>query len=173
MQDVMGIVAKLMALSAKTAPRTRGQDFIEVKVLEGEDVKTVGRDMVSYGKSTGKKSFIRDGKNVEDSDSLVLVAVKGSKTAGLNCGACGYSKCNELPDANAKGDFEGPLCAWRLVDIGIAIGSAVKTASILNADNRIMYSVGVIAKQKGLIEGEVAIGIPISATGKNIYFDRK
>jgi len=35
-----------------------------------------------------------------------------------------------------------------------------------------MYRVGVAARRMGLIAGEIAVGIPLSATGKNIYFDR-
>ncbi|HSW35903.1 MAG TPA: DUF2148 domain-containing protein, partial [Candidatus Limnocylindrales bacterium] len=69
-------------------------------------------------------------------------------------------------------EFTGPLCAWRLIDLGIALGSAVKTASLFNADNRIMYRIGVAALRKKLITGEIAIGVPLSATGKSIYFDR-
>ncbi|MGM0689531.1 MAG: DUF2148 domain-containing protein, partial [Bacillota bacterium] len=30
----------------------------------------------------------------------------------------------------------------------------------------------VAALRAGMIKGEVAIGVPVSATGKNIYFDR-
>lgn len=172
MKDIMSIAAKFMMLSARTAPKTRGKDFIKTRVLEGDDVKKLGKDLQAYGKSVGRESYIRDGKNIENSDSVVLVSVIGSHTAGLNCGACGYPKCDELPDAKTVGEFDGPLCAWRLVDMGIAVGSAVKTASILNVDNRLMFSAGVIAKQKGLIDGEIVLGIPISATGKNIYFDR-
>ncbi len=56
--------------------------------------------------------------------------------------------------------------------MGIALGSAVKTASLLNADNRIMYRIGPVAREMGLVEADVVIGIPISATGKSIYFDR-
>ncbi|MDI3312576.1 MAG: DUF2148 domain-containing protein, partial [Thermoanaerobacterium sp.] len=69
-------------------------------------------------------------------------------------------------------EFDGPMCAWRLIDLGIAIGSAVKTASMLNVDNRIMYRIGISAKRLNLIDGEIVVGIPLSATGKNIYFDR-
>lgn len=58
------------------------------------------------------------------------------------------------------------------MDLGIAMGSAVKTASILNVDNRIMYRIGVAAKRLNLIDGEIVVGIPISASGKSIYFDR-
>jgi uncharacterized ferredoxin-like protein len=36
-----------------------------------------------------------------------------------------------------------------------------------------MYRVGVVAKRLNIIEGEIVLGIPISARGKNIYFDRK
>jgi uncharacterized ferredoxin-like protein len=50
----------------------------------------------------------------------------------------------------------------------------VKTASILNVDNRIMYRVGTAAMKLGLMpEATIIMGIPISAKGKSIYFDRK
>ncbi|HDI12470.1 MAG TPA: hypothetical protein ENF63_02630, partial [Candidatus Bathyarchaeota archaeon] len=71
-------------------------------------------------------------------------------------------------------DFFGPNCIFKLLDLGIALGSAVKTASMLNIDNRIMYRVGVAAKRLGMLpEASVIMGIPLSAKGKSIYFDRK
>jgi len=60
-----------------------------------------------------------------------------------------------------------------LLDLGIAVGSAVKVASDLNVDNRVMFTVGVAARALGYMRADVVIGIPLSATGKNIYFDRK
>jgi len=60
-----------------------------------------------------------------------------------------------------------------LLDLGIAIGSAVKVASDLNVDNRVMFTIGVAALALGLMDADVVIGIPLSATGKNIYFDRR
>ena len=39
-------------------------------------------------------------------------------------------------------------------------------------DNRVMYRVGVSAKRLGLSKGRISHGIPLSATGKNIFFDR-
>jgi uncharacterized ferredoxin-like protein len=71
-------------------------------------------------------------------------------------------------------DFVGPNCIFKLLDLGIALGSAVKTASVLNVDNRIMYRIGVAAKRLNLLpEASIIVGIPLSAKGKNIYFDRK
>jgi uncharacterized ferredoxin-like protein len=50
----------------------------------------------------------------------------------------------------------------------------VKTASLLNVDNRIMYRIGTAARRLNLLpEATVIMGLPISAKGKNIYFDRK
>jgi uncharacterized ferredoxin-like protein len=70
------------------------------------------------------------------------------------------------------GEFKGPICAVRLLDMGIALGSAVKTASMLNVDNRIMYRIGVAAREIKMVDWEYVMGIPLSATGKSIYFDR-
>lgn len=170
--DIVELVGNLMELSARTAPKASGQDFVETKVISGDNLKKLNNDMVKYGIESGKKNFDRDGKNVENSNAVLLVSLNKPKTAGLNCGACGYDKCDELPSFKHGKEFDGPICAWRLIDLGIAIGSAVKTASILNVDNRIMYRIGISAKRLNLIDGEIVVGIPLSATGKNIYFDR-
>ena len=71
-------------------------------------------------------------------------------------------------------DFVGPTCLFKALDLGIALGSAVKMASLLNVDNRIMYRVGTAALKLGMLpEGTVMMGIPVSVKGKSIFFDRK
>jgi uncharacterized ferredoxin-like protein len=98
---------------------------------------------------------------------VVLIGIKDAKPLeGLDCGACGAEKCIEIN--TFEGEFKGPQCAFRLLDMGIAIGSAVKTASLLNVDNRIMYRAGVVAREMGLIDADYVMGIPLSATGKSI-----
>jgi uncharacterized ferredoxin-like protein len=168
----METVAQLMALSARTAPKAGGKDFVEVKVITGEALKLLADDMVAYGKKSAKGNFDRDGNNVRNSAAVLLLAINDAGKVGLNCGACGHSRCADLPDAVEGAEFGGPWCAWRVMDLGIALGSAVKTASTLNADNRIMYRIGVSARKLGMIEGQLAVGVPLSAAGKNIYFDR-
>ncbi len=171
MKDVIKLVGDLMTISARTAPKAKGRDFIEVEIIDGEDLERMADEMVKYGEETGKKSYGRDANNVRNSDAVFLISLNEAKVTGLNCGACGFPICSELTIKEGP-EFDGGICAWRLVDLGIALGSAVKTAGILNVDNRVMYTVGAIAKRLGLIKGEIAIGVPLSATGKNIYFDR-
>ncbi len=59
--------------------------------------------------------------------------------------------------------------------MGIAVGSAISIASDNRVDNRIMYTVGIAVKELNLFEEGTAIvyGIPLSATSKNPFFDRK
>ncbi|MGB4462870.1 MAG: DUF2148 domain-containing protein [Tepidanaerobacteraceae bacterium] len=173
MKDALKMAAQFMALSARTAPKTAGKDYIEIKVIDDEtELVKLGEEMAAYGEKHGKRNYDRDGRGVASCGAVLLVAIKDAKTSGLNCGACGFDECEELTKPREGIEFAGPFCAWRLVDLGIAVGSAVKTASMLNVDNRIMYRIGVVARKMKLIEGDVVLGIPLSATGKNIFFDR-
>lgn len=166
-------VAQLMAIAARTAPKSRGDDYLEIKIIEGEEVKKLGQGMLRFGEESKKGNFDRDGKNTKESDVVVLIGLKGDRTLGLNCGACGHSTCSELEKAERVNvEFSGPHCAFRLLDLGIAIGSAVKTAGILNADNRVMYRIGTVARKMGYCESDYVMGVPLSATGKSIFFDR-
>lgn len=141
------------------------------KVVSGDDLALLADAMDRYGKEKGAANFDRDAENVRRSDALLLLSLDKPKALGLNCGACGHSRCADLKPEEGP-EFVGPLCAWRVLDLGIALGSAAKTAGILNADNRIMYRAGVAARKIGMIDGELVVGIPVSATGKSIYFDR-
>ena len=172
-KDTVRMVADLMEISARTAPKGVGKDFIEIKVLSDEERVAVGNEMMRMTEEPGRPNFDRDGQNVLDSDALVLIGLLPHKGAGLNCGACGFATCREMEGHPCSGDFVGGNCAIRLMDLGIALGSAVKTASELNVDNRIMYRVGVAARRLGLSHSQIVHGVPLSATGKNIFFDRQ
>jgi uncharacterized ferredoxin-like protein len=165
-------VADLMAIASRTAPKSAGKDFVVTRILEGAEVTALAEAMAKFGQRTGKKNFDRDGHSVAASDCVVLIGIKDAQSLDLNCSACGVEFCNDLRINSAEGEFRGPQCAFRLLDMGIALGSAAKTAGMLNVDNRIMYRAGVVAREMGLVDADVVMGIPLSATGKNIYFDR-
>jgi len=150
------VTAELMVASAKTAPKARGVDNIvssivtersELEKLAGKMRELAGR----YG-----AFFERDAENVLNSDAVVLI---GCKLVGMGL---------TQPD---KWSVDASVVN-SLVNLGIAIGSAVKTASILNIDNRVMFSIGVAAQELGLLDADIVYGIPLSARSKNIYFDR-
>ena len=171
--DGVEMVARLMAISATTAPKSKGENFVKTKVLKGKVLKELADAMLTYGRRTKKKDFDRDAKNVAQSEAVLLIGLKKANVLGLDCGACGFADCKTFQkQKKASGEFLGPMCVYRLLDVGIALGSAVKTASMLNVDNRIMYRVGVLARKTKIVDWDFVVGIPLSVTGKSIYFDR-
>jgi len=174
-RDALLESAKFMLIAVRTAPKSGGTDDVLTLIASGKEKDTIASTMEGIAEKRKSEGFERDAKNVRDSEAVVLVGVRGNKSFGLNCGACGYPNCKEFEKAQKKlgEDFFGPTCAFKLLDLGIALGSAAKTASLLNVDNRIMYRIGTAAlRLKLLPEATIIMGIPISAKGKNIYFDR-
>lgn len=175
--DAVKTVAELMALAARTAPKAVGLDSITIDIVTKKDQDKIAARMIEIAGETGMDFFRVNGNQVKESDALVLIGVDGKKALGLNCGGCGFATCEAMTKAGAaakgkKMDYPGPNCVFKVTDLGIAVGSAVKTASIHNADNRIMYSAGVAAMQLGIIKGcSMVYGIPLKASGKSIYFD--
>jgi uncharacterized ferredoxin-like protein len=178
-QNAVLTVADLMALAARTAPKGKGFDTLEIRVLDQKETKKLGARLEKWGREKNIGYFLRDGKNISASDACVLIGSRGDEIAGINCGACGYATCADFEKARKKNPkqttpYEGPNCSIRMADLGIALGSAVKTAQIHKVDNRIMWTGGSAARDLGLLPKKCTIvfAIPLSATGKNIFFDR-
>ena len=165
-----------MLVAARTAPKSAGIDDILTLVVHGIEKDAIASKMEEIGEKRRLDEFARDGKNVRDSDAVVLIGVRGSRSLGLDCGACGHGSCKEFEDTKKilGEDFKGPTCLFKALDMGIALASAAKIAGELNVDNRIMYRIGAAAMKLGVMpEGTSIMGIPVSAKGKSIYYDRK
>ena len=162
-------VAASMLLAARTAPKARGIDNLVLAVATGETIRLISDKLkeLAYGKDN-LQFFIRDADNILNAEAIVLIATK-IKTNGLNCGLCGYSTCDE------KNEVKMAPCAFNTNDMGIAIGSAVSIAADHRVDNRVMFSIGIAVRELNLLGDEAAIifGIPLSASGKSPFFDRK
>ena len=106
--------------------------------------------------------------NRSKSAAVVLIGVI-RQTRGLTpCGLCGNANCGET----LKGS--GP-CAFDDIDLGIALGSAASLAADFRLDNRILYTAGMAALELKLLGEDVrtVMALPLSASNKNIFFDRK
>ena len=178
-REALEMGASMMALSARTAPKTRGIDSVKTMVLTEKDLEQLAVEMEKKAKdkSIELPTFRRDADNVRNSAAVLLIGVSRDPKRielPLNCGACGYKDCKALLAAGKHEgeDFAGPVCIFQAIDLGIALGSAAKLAGGLNIDNRMMYTIGAAAKKLDLLDSDVIIGIPLSATGKNPYFDR-
>ena len=97
-----------------------------------------------------------------------------------DCGACGYATCaeflhasKELRTESDELEFTGPTCNLRDIDLGIAVGSAARTASLHAIDCRCQTRVAVAARKLGHITAEIAVALSLSVTHKAIGFDRR
>lgn len=169
------VVAELMAIAAKTAPKGFGVDCIETALIHGDEKNELAKYMDQLADELRDPLYRRDANSVRASNAVFLVGLKdGGEVAGVNCGACGFPTCEDmLKNRRAGLLFPGPTCIIRAIDLGIAIGSAAKICSILNVDNRVMFRVGVAAKRLGYLKSDIVLGIPLAVKSKNPFFDRK
>lgn len=167
-QDALATVADLMCLAARTAPKTRGHDVIRIHATTPEQRERLAAEMDRTAEATGRAFFARDAANLRAGGACVVIAAVLQRQ-GLNpCGFCGFENC----EAN---EAAGGTCAFNHIDLGIAASSAASVAALHHADCRMMYTVGTAAMTLELFGEPViaAVGIPLSATGKSLFFDRK
>ncbi|MDI9642208.1 MAG: DUF2148 domain-containing protein [Archaeoglobales archaeon] len=170
-EEAVRISAYLMAESARTAPKSKGIDDLEILYFGREEIERIAKKMEEFARED--ENFLRDADSLRKAKGILLIGVKGGKALGINCGACGFKSCAEFEKAKREElKFKGPNCAFKLVDLGIALGSAVKLSAMLGVDTRIMYRIALAVKKLGLTESDVAFAIPMAVEGKNPFFDR-
>jgi uncharacterized ferredoxin-like protein len=186
--DIVRTVGQLCAAAAVTAPKSGGQLFLKGKPLFIETVliddrptlKRLAEWMRARGKERRQEIWFRDAAMAERVDGVLFIGLKKWYPPIYDCGACGYATCAEFMEATKKlresseaFEFVGPQCNLRNIDLGIAIGSAAKAASLNSVDTRCQTRVAVAARKLGLIEAEVAVALSMSVTHKNVGFDNR
>lgn len=160
-------IADMMCVAARTAPKARGVDNLETAIVKGKVKDQLAEEMRRIAQESGMQFFERDANCIDKAPLVVLLGQKVKPLGVKPCGFCGYADCGECAQGTG-------ICAISTGDLGIAIGSAVNTAALYHADNRVMFSIGRAAINIGLLGDEVKIayGIPLSITGKSPFFDR-
>jgi uncharacterized ferredoxin-like protein len=163
-------VAKKMMIAARTAPKGKGVDNLLIASVDKETIEIIAERMKAmYREGRAADFFLRDAENILNCEVLVLIGTRIAPLKVSHCGLCGFRDCDE------KSRYPDIPCSFNMHDLGVAVGSAVSIAMDHRTDNRIMFSVGKAAKELNLLgnEAKIIFGIPLSATGKNIFFDRK
>ena len=141
-------VARQMMTAARTAPKGKGVDIIEIAMVTDGDINILSEMMVKMVAEHGMKFFLRDAENILNAECVLLIGT--------------HEQAQGLP------------CALNSVDVGIAIGSACATAADNRVDTRVMFSAGLAAQRLNWLEGCTQVyAIPVSASSKNPFFDRK
>ncbi len=186
--DTVRQVAKLMAAAAVTAPKSGGQLFLQGKQLFIETVVVDDRAVLlqlatwmrARGAERRERIWFRDAEVAEALDAVLFVGLADWYPPNYDCGACGYATCAEFLHATAELrrdsdelEFAGPHCNLRDIDLGIAVGSAAKTAALHSIDCRCQTRIAVAARKLGVIRADVAVALSLSLTHKAVGFDRR
>lgn len=181
-------VARLSAAAAVTAPKSGGQLFLRGKPLFVETAFIDDREtllrlagwMKQRGRERRQEIWFRDAAVAERLDGVLFIGLKDWYPPIYDCGACGYATCAEFVEANRQRradsevfEFKGPQCNLRDIDLGIAVGSAAKAASLYSVDTRCQTRIAVAARKLGLIQAEIAVALSMTVTHKNPGFDAR
>jgi uncharacterized ferredoxin-like protein len=182
-------VAAQMAAAAITAPKSGGQlflagkpNFMETILVDDPEERTeIAAWLRSRGVERREQIWFRDADIAEAVDAILFVGLLPQwYPPNYDCGACGYATCAEflhatkaLRDDSAELEFAGPVCNVRDIDLGIAVGSAAKTAAIHSIDCRCQTRAAVAARKLGIIRAEHAVALSLSITHKAVGFDRR
>jgi uncharacterized ferredoxin-like protein len=187
--DALRNVAKLCAVAAMTAPKSGGQlflkgskPFIETVIVEERDtLQRLAEWLRARGTKLKDPIWFRDADTAEKLDLALFIGLAKWYPPLYDCGACGYPTCAEFLRAapahrvagSEEWEFPGPVCQLRCIDLGIAVGSAAKVASLNNVDARCQTRIAAAARRLGLIEADLAVALSMSVSHKNIFFDKK
>jgi uncharacterized ferredoxin-like protein len=182
-------VAKLCAVAAMTAPKSGGQlflkgatPFIETAIVEDKmTLKRLADWLRAQGEKHKEAIWFRDADIAEKLDLVLFIGLVGWYPPQYDCGACGYGTCAEFLQARPRylsaeskdWQFDGPVCQLRALDLGLAVGSAAKAASLNNVDTRCQTRIAAAARHLKVIEADLAVALSMSVSHKNIFFDKK
>ena len=169
-QQAVARVAEHMLIAARTAPKARGIDHLAIAVADRDGIRQISvtlKEIAKRRESPG--SLLRDAENILSAEWMVIMGARIRSIGLRSCTLCGYPSCEE------KDKHPEIPCVFNTTDLGIALGSAVSVAMEARVDNRIMYTVGQAVLALGLLgpDVKIALGIPLSVSAKNPFFDRK
>ena len=161
-------VARLMAAAARTAPKGKGSDTIVTALLTADEKDRVAKRMEKIAEEEDIPFFQRDANNIYQVPAVLVIGTSFKPLGVPHCGDCGYADCQACSQ-----EGEG-RCNFNVIDLGIALGSAVSVAAFHRIDNRVMFSCGKAVLELGMMPADVkmAYAIPLSITSKSPFFDR-
>ncbi|MFX0079897.1 MAG: ferredoxin domain-containing protein [Candidatus Hermodarchaeota archaeon] len=169
-------VANLMVAAATTAPKSKGFDDLTIEIVSGVTILQIAKEIKKMRQEDLTSQtfwFLEpDAEAIKESAVIFLIGIHAKRPPlTLDCQACGFETCADYEEAIRQNKTTA-LCAFKILDLGIALSSATTVAAQHFIDNRMMWSVGMAAQRLDLIKGDIVLGIPLAAKGSNPFFDR-
>ncbi|HAD02673.1 MAG TPA: ferredoxin, partial [Porphyromonadaceae bacterium] len=66
-------VGRQMMTAARTAPKGKGIDIIEVGMVTDQDIVRLSEEMVRYSEESGMKFLLRDAENLQQAEAVIII----------------------------------------------------------------------------------------------------
>jgi uncharacterized ferredoxin-like protein len=189
------IAARLAANAAITAPKGGGVPIAEAHIVYGEkEMVQVAKKMVELAdvnpsNEMWRTIFKTEAEMVRMTDVILFLGCHVALNPfDITCDYCSgpgkgctwlyeqrkskYGILDEEEVIHPDWLIDGPFCTWRIVDFGLAIGTALKVAKKLFVDCRLMMSVGIAGQKLGYCpKSPIVVGIPMASLSKDPYAD--
>jgi uncharacterized ferredoxin-like protein len=84
--------ARQMMVAARTAPKGKGIDIIEMALVTGDDKVRLAEEMQKISAERDLKFFLRDAENILQANVVMIIGTR-QQSQGLNCSHCGFETC--------------------------------------------------------------------------------
>ena len=115
-QELVLEAARRMMVAARTAPKGKGIDVIEIGLVTGEDIKRLSAEMEHIYRETGFKFLLRDAENLGSAGAVVIIGTR-QQVQALNCGHSAARSRRWCPARSTRSIWVSrsvPLAPWRL-----------------------------------------------------------
>jgi len=74
-EEAVMMAAYLMAESARTAPKSRGIDDIEILYVEKDEIEMIAKKMEEF--AAEDRDFLRDANSIRKAKGMVIIGLRG------------------------------------------------------------------------------------------------
>ncbi|NQU15290.1 MAG: hypothetical protein HQ561_14150 [Desulfobacteraceae bacterium] len=185
-QQAVIMAGRLMLAAATTAPQHGGAGVMEGCLVYGDDeIEDIACKLeeLSSVKKQWDESFRREANMVRESQAVLFLGCHRSYDPfGGACGRClgnqgepkEGTKCVKFRETPKLMDapFPGPVCSYRISDLGYCVGSALWIAGRLFIDTKPRFPVGLAGMKLGYLpRSKFIVGLPLSVTPKSPFDD--
>ncbi|MEM0217571.1 MAG: DUF2148 domain-containing protein [Candidatus Nezhaarchaeales archaeon] len=134
---------------------------IEASIVNGKQKKELMKYMYQLAEELRDPSYEADAQEIGKASCILLVGLRdGGEVAWMNCGACGFSSCEDMLNNRKAGLlFPGPTCIVKALCLGMTVGSFAKMCSAPHTNDMTMFRIGVAAKRLGFLKSDLVVGL--------------
>ena len=68
-------LAEAVMTAARTAPKAKGRDLVEVAMITDEHIEQLSQTMIQMSEESGMKFLLRDAANILQAEAVIIIGI--------------------------------------------------------------------------------------------------